>query len=77
MVEGFLVGTVTEVVAESCIEFLVVVFRVGFDLFGCLFEGLKMGSGIVIAEGVIGDDGEALLEECLEFGMHQVGNFKF
>ena len=70
-----MVGTVTEVVAESCIEFLMVVFRVGFDLFGCLFEGFEMGSGIVIAEGMIGDDGEALFQEGLEFGVHGLSIF--
>lgn len=62
MVEGFLIRRVTEVVAESCIEFLEVRSYVGFDMFGNLFEGFELGCGVAIAEGVVGDDGEALFQ---------------
>ncbi len=77
MVEGFLVRTVTEVVAESCIEFLMVGFCVGIDLHGNFFEGFELGGRISITEGVIGDDGESFFQESLEFGVHEGENFKF
>ena len=34
-------------------------FCVGIDLFGDLFKGFELGGGLAIAEGVVGDDGEA------------------
>ncbi len=58
--------------AELCIEFLMVGFGVRFDLFGCGFQVLKMRSRVVVAEGVIRNDGEALSQKGLEFGVHQV-----
>lgn len=59
MVEGFLVGTITEIVAESCIEFTMMGFCVGIDLLGCGFQSFEVRLRIAIAEGVIRDDGEA------------------
>ena len=77
MVEGFLVGSITEIVAESCIEFLKMGFCIGIDLLGCGFQDFEVGCRVPIAEGVIGDDGKTLSEKGLKLGMHTVGNFKF
>jgi len=67
--EGFLVGRVGEVVAQLSIEFSEMYRGVCLEIFRYFFQRLKMGGGVVIAEGMIGDDGKALLEEGFEFGM--------
>jgi hypothetical protein len=77
MVEGFLVRTVAQVVAEPCIEFLMVSFCVGIDLIGCGFQCFKMCRRVAITEGVIRDDGEAFFQEVFEIEIHEGGNFKF
>ncbi len=70
MVEGFLVGTITEIVAESCIEFLKMGFRIGIDLLGCGFQRFEVRRWVAITEGVVRDDGEAGFQKGLEFGVH-------
>ncbi len=42
----------------------------GGDFFGDVFKGCEVFVWILVAEGVVGDDFQALLEEGLEFGVH-------
>lgn len=73
MLQGFLVGGLGEVVAELGVEFAVVRLAVGLDGFGNFLEGREVGGGVAVAERVVGDDDEALLEEGLEFYVHSYG----
>lgn len=70
LLQGFLVGGLGEVVAELGVEVAVVSFGVSLDGFGNFLERGEMGGGVAVAESVIGDDVEALLEEGLEFWVH-------
>jgi hypothetical protein len=62
MVEGFLVGTVAEIMAEFRIKLSRIFTRVSLDLLGYLFQGGEMSRGVSISEGMVGDDVKALTE---------------
>jgi hypothetical protein len=63
VIEGFLVGGLGEVVAELGVELAMVGCRVRLDGLGNLLQGGEVGGGIAIAERVVRDDVESLLEE--------------
>lgn len=70
MIESFLVRKIGQVMAELGIEPGLMGSGIIVDFFGNAFEGFEVGDGIAIAEGVIGNDVEALLEKGLKFRVH-------
>jgi len=69
MFEGFLVGGVREVVPQPSIEFRKVCLGVFLDFLGNIFKRIEMGCGVAVAETMICDHIDALLQKGLEFGV--------